>query len=958
MTFRQSIPAFLGGISQQSKAIRPTNLVDDSLNMEYLPTEGATKRFPTEHIADLTIEMDAATTRIVAMPRDDQDFLVAVSDTEVRVFDSAGAAQSVVEVSNAFDYLAGATHSDFRFQQIADTLYVGNTNTVVAGVGGRDYAPWRQDGDAGVFIRQTGYDYEYELTVGSTAVTVTTQTNPTSLTSRGYSNSLTNTAAQPYRLSAGEAAGTDPIDVLALQSAVGSNSSADFTCRQCPTDYITVGASTPASGDCLGMTTLPTQGQPTSNSWRTDFDTANFPGLSVLPEVPIFFDEDFQKLYVDPAAGLSSGDWIFVSRGAITKQYELSPQYVARQLAAAIVAADPSITVESDYMYQAVAQSSPVESSSFFLTTGPAQPTVLELVVRDDQNNPVDDYAYLWVEEIEEITHLPVFFKQGAVARITGDPTSGEDDYFVQFATEEWRETTDNDEDRFFSYSADLFGRGDWRETAAPGLSTGGLDSSTMPHRLQRDSSGNWTFSSVGWGTRPSGDNLTNPEPSFVGGRIFDIFYYEDRLGFSSDANVILSESGEIENFWRTTVLSVPDSDPIDVTLASLGGNTIYHVVPYDRKLFAFSETAQAAIDGSGGPLSPASISAKTTGSYRSSPTISPVPQGSSLFTPYFTGDNMQIRELVPGRYEGDLQSVDVTLAVPRLLPSSVRKVMTSSGGSDIICLTPDGKFFLYQYLRSGNQSIMSAWGRWEFPEGSLVDAVTIRDRVYLFITRGNKTRLEQVAIGAGRGDLLENFKPRMDRLAGVSGGTFDFASNSTTFAVPFEFSATDTLLLVSKGTTLEKGSPIPVSSTDPVAGTVTVSMDLSTEEVWVGQQYDCSVTMTRPVVQAPSQQGGNTSVIGGNTLVRDITVTVTDTGYLKATVEAVGQNTATEEFLADRMDVGEIAPSVLGSREFMVPIHASSDEFRLTFSNDTALPSTLVNGAWALRFNARYRQS
>lgn len=54
MSFRQSIPAFLGGISQQSRAIRPTNLVDDCANIEHLPSEGATKRYPTEHVETLS----------------------------------------------------------------------------------------------------------------------------------------------------------------------------------------------------------------------------------------------------------------------------------------------------------------------------------------------------------------------------------------------------------------------------------------------------------------------------------------------------------------------------------------------------------------------------------------------------------------------------------------------------------------------------------------------------------------------------------------------------------------------------------------------------------------------------------------------------------------------------------------------------------------------------------------
>jgi len=958
MTFRQSIPAFLGGISQQSKAIRPTNLVDDAVNMEFLPSEGATKRYPTEWVADLGITLDASKAHAVAMPRDDEDYVVVVDDTTVRVFDSAGVAQTVTEAGNAFDYLTGATHSDFRFQQIADTLYVGNTNTVVAGEAGRDYAPWRQAGDAGVFIRQSGYDYTYTLDVGPTSVSVTTQTSPTSLASRGYSSTFTNTAAQPYRLSQAEADGTTPIDVSALSSPVNSNSVGDFSCRQCPTQYINVGSISILSGQCMGVTNVPTNGQPTD--FRTDFNNTGFPGAASLPEVAVKFDPDFQQLWIDEDANVAAGDWIFIARNAITKQYELRPSYVARKLAEALLAADPTIQIESDYMYQASKEPEATEgqSSSFFLTVGAFKPTTLEIaVVHHSASSPVADAAYVWSDEIEEITHLPVFFKQGAVVRITGDPTSAQDDYFVQFATEEWRETTDNDEDRFFTYSTDLFGRGDWRETTEPGLSTGGLDSSTMPHRLQRDSGGNWTFSSVGWGTRPAGDNLTNPEPSFVGSRIFDIFYHEDRLGFAADANVIMSESGEVENFWRTTVLSVPGSDPIDITLAALGGNAVYHVVPFDRRLFAFSESAQAAISGGDGALTPATVSAKPAGSYRTSPSISPVPQGVSLFSAFTTGTNMQVREMFPGQYEGDLQASEITLAVPRLMPNTVRKVFASSGGSDLICLTESGQFFLYQYLRSGQQNIMSAWGRWTFDGGSLVDAVTIRDIVYVLVNRDGTTRLEKIFVGSGRGDVDTSFKPRVDRLASISGGTFDFATNSTTFQVPYDFAATDTVLLVSKGTTLEYGAPIPVTSQDAATNTVTVSMDLSTEEVWVGTKYDSQLVMTHPVVQTPAQQGGRTSVVGGNTLVRDIAMSLSDTGYLKATVEAVGQSTSTEEFLADRMDVGEISPSVLSSREFLVPIHASADEFRLTLSNDTAMPSTLVNGAWAVRFNARYRQ-
>ena len=971
MTSRQSIPAFLGGISQQSRAIRSSNLVDDCVNIEHLPSEGATKRYPTEHVAALEEDpsgfipaLSQSQTHAVPMSRDEGDFIVVVdgsladAQNSVRVYDSAGVAQDLTEVGDAFGYVRGAGHTDLTFQQVADTLYVVNKTVTVGSAPGKDYAPWRQQGDAGVFVKSTAYDHTYELTVGATTVSVTTQATPNTLGGLGYSGSTTNASAQPYRLTAGQADGTDPIFVDALQTSARSNSIADFDCRKIDPSRIFVGATRPG-GYAVWMDAQPASGQPTASTWETNYAS----GFGIDPFDVAAFDPDFQALYLDPAENHSAGDWIAVSRLTITNESQIRPEYVARTLANALVVADPTIVVEDAYM--TLPTSEAVESSSFFLTTGAASTSVPRLTVEDSGSNPVEDYAYLWVDEIEDITHLPVFFKQGAVVRVTGGiGSSADDDYFVQFATEQWATETDSDENEFnaVAYSS-LFGRGFWRETAAPGQTTGGFEASTMPHRLQRASDGTWSFQAVTWGQRPAGDNLTNPEPSFSGGRIFDVFYHEDRLGFLSGSHLVMSESGEIENFWRTTVLSLPDSDPIDITLSALQGSALYHAISFNRTLHVFSEDSQAVVSGGEGALSPVTVSAKVTGTYRTSPTVPPITQEDSLFTAYRTGNFMQVREMVSGQYAGDLIAGEVTLAVPRLLPSSVRKVLTGGGGSDLMYLTDDGQMFLYQYLRSGRENVMAAWGRWDLPDGELVDAVRMGDHIYALINRvglsGTYSCLEKIEVGAGRGDTTTDYKIRADRLRQEPTGTWDFATDTTSFTIGFPVT-TDAAILVTadNGGSLEYGAPLTVDSYSIVGDTVTVQGNHAAQPVFIGTSYDSSITMSRPVVQAPSQRGGVSSLVGGNTLVRDVVVSLADTGYLKATVEAVGQTTATEEFLADRMDVGELNPSALASREFLVPIHASSDEFRVTFSNPTALPSTLVNGAWALRFNSRYRQS
>ena len=231
MTFRQSVPAFLGGISQQSKAIRPTNLVDDSVNMEYLPTEGATKRYPTEHISNYLTTQDPAKTQLVAMARDDADFLVAVDDTSVKVFNVDGTIESVTVPSGAFDYLSGATHGSFRFQQVADTLYVANVDVTVLGAPGRAYAPWRQEGDMGVFVEQTTWEHSYTLDYAGINVSVTTQDVSDILTARPFSGNQGSVYAQPYRITAGQAAGTDPIMLLELDAEMRVNVIGDLDIR-------------------------------------------------------------------------------------------------------------------------------------------------------------------------------------------------------------------------------------------------------------------------------------------------------------------------------------------------------------------------------------------------------------------------------------------------------------------------------------------------------------------------------------------------------------------------------------------------------------------------------------------------------------------------------------------------------------------------------------------------------
>ena len=95
-------------------------------------------------------------------------------------------------------------------------------------------------------------------------------------------------------------------------------------------------------------------------------------------------------------------------------------------------------------------------------------------------------------------------------------------------------------------YTADngTSGPGFWSEGIAPNVSTG-LDNTTMPHELINTATNAFTFQRVSWVARDVGDDDTNSHPSFIGKKIQQAFFHNNRLGFLSSDNVSMSQSKE-----------------------------------------------------------------------------------------------------------------------------------------------------------------------------------------------------------------------------------------------------------------------------------------------------------------------------------------------------------------------------------------------------------------------------
>jgi hypothetical protein len=309
---------------------------------------------------------------------------------------------------------------------------------------------------------------------------------------------------------------------------------------------------------------------------------------------------------------------------------------------------------------------------------------------------------------------------------VTGDGSRGEDDFYVVFTG--------------------AGGSGVWRESVAGGIQND-YDNATMPHQLRQDplvtGSLRFSFESIVYDSRLVGDESTNPPPSFVDNTINDVFFYRNRLAFLSDDNVIFSENGEYFNFYRTTVRSLLDSDPIDISISNAEVSTLKAATAIQDYLLLFSEQNQFTLS-SAQLLTPTDVKADLSTQYECDLTARPVIAGNSVFfataNQYYSG----VREYVTNPNTEINEAPLVTNHVPEYIQGTITKMVSSTNKNMLLCLNSVDKkvVYVYKWYDSDSQRLQSAWSKWIFDKDVLNIAFN-NSRMYITFGDGSFEELD-----------------------------------------------------------------------------------------------------------------------------------------------------------------------------------------------------------------------
>lgn len=501
-----------------------------------------------------------------------------------------------------------------------------------------------------------------------------------------------------------------------------------------------------------------------------------------------------------------------------------------------------------------------------------------------------------------------------------------------------------------FEASTGTAGVGVWKETAAPGISLG-MNASTMPHILVRESNGTFTFKQATYKNRLVGDNESNPLPSFIGRTIADVFFYRNRLGLLADEAIIFSEAGEYFNFMRTTVTQLLDSDPIDVNASHTKVAILKHAVPFNKQLLLFSEQTQFLID-QGDLLSPKSIGVKVATEFPCNIIAKPVGIGKNVYFAVDKGSNSSFREYFTDLNNQANDAIDITAHIPQYIASGIYKIATAVNEDVLVALSTvdPSTLYIYKYFFNANEKLQSSWSKWTYgSDSTILNVDFIGSDMYLVINRADGVFLEKTTVSLGDIGPDEPYNVHLDRKVQLGSSDVSFSSGFTLINLTnlgYTPSTGTYQLVVRTHPTLKPGEILDViwdGTNAKVAGNVTGGT------YTFGRRYIFSYQLSTVVVRTPTSNGGQKADTEGRLQLRKLAFNYDDAGYFKVKVTPAGRETYNYVFSGKVLgqSSGTIGSYSISEGRFIVPIISQNIGTNITLENDSPLPSSFLSADW-----------
>ena len=906
-----SLPNMAGGVSQQPAALRAASAVEELVNGWPSIVAGLQKRQPLEMVAKVSGSVSAGSVGHVINRGAGYQFMLVVSDGELKIVDLFDGSSATVTYPNGKAYLSQSSSpvDDFKFATVGDTTFILNKRVKV-----------RAD------------EYGEAAASGYTPYgTVATKASlpGSSVVDRVYYVTDEDAYYRYESIPASDA-------VYAWQAAGAWQDNA-------PPGRTFVGTQLPS---------------PATNAATVYISESYYVDISGNPLEPEIEERIRYRSYDGVQISAGSGA---VNGFVLRTLSQIAPPatadrknpatygtvYVTQALANSVYAVYVNDVIKATYTTPtgvdagtAVPSTSAIAGTlSGLLTASGYTNTVVGSTISISNLATADKLTTVggngdralkgYRTSIQQFSDLPPNDVNGRVVKVEGSAETSSEDYYVIHKDGIWIETIG------------------WNKSA-------GFYDTTMPHTVIREANGTWTFKPFAWADRTVGDENSNPQPTFVGTTINDIYLLSNRLGFLSDENVVLSETDAFENFYRTTVVQLLDTDRIDVAAFTKEVNVLRHAIPFAKNLLVTSDRHQFMLN-SGDYLSPKNISLNYVTSFNTSTRVRPVNMGATV---YFPDDGFgytfaKVIEFYTSSDTPDGDGDEVTSPVPEYIPSGLTFLAGSSRMKALVThsATTPNTLYVYKYFMGGDgRKIQNAWSKWELPDCTRVHHADFVDSfLYVLIQRPDGLFLERTRFDETVYSISTQYTAYLDRKVTKDRLllTYDAYLDQTTVTMPYQ---TDGMIEIISNDALTKSYRHTVSKVS--SSIFRCDGDLTTKlQVVAGIPYIQYVDLSEQYLR--STKGGETLVLEGRLQLKYLSVETHNTVFFKSIVTVDGRD---PETLVHYTDTDVFVPNQPGIDNTIVriPIMSNARNVKIRLMNDSPFPSAFGHTEFQAEFSPK----
>ena len=945
----QTIPQYSLGMSEQPDQLKFPGQVTEVTNAIPDLTKGLFKRPGAKRIGTdkLTNVQSGGSWFHYFRDESEGSYIGQVAaDGQVRVWSCKTGAQmttsythnSVNHQTTVTNYLATSTPENLQFLTINDTTFVNNrdttnANTLVGSTGTTDSAPDAHYGFIELLRTENGRQYGVNINNGTTVTTLTRATKIKitghSLDESDGSGHCPGIGTEVYAVTAKSSYGASENiqDVKNSSGVVQTSGKNNLTFRVTALGQQGVSPNYSAS-----------QNGPGGNNYRCSYNVESVllhggegwavgDVIRVLPEHASAADSSDSQAYIDVtvteiettqvnATISSNGDGLI--RPAPTP-FDADTAVTADTIIGGIIADLPSGVTGKH-----------IGTGIYLSSSNPFSVEVVE-----------EDLMRCFQTSVNDVQNLPNQCKHGYIVKIANSRMSDEDDYYLRFDGANNRD-----------------GNGSWSECAKGGIAK---TLTNMPLVIQRTAATTFTVRPFDYAERRVGDDATNPMPSFVGARINKVLFFRNRLALLSGENVITSRPGTLgaPDFFNETALTVSASDPVDISAASMFPSELFDGIETNTGLVVFSTNQQFLLASDDTVFNPDTAKLRSISTFNYNEDIPPISLGTTIAYVDNSGKFSRFNEMANIQREGEPSIVEVSKVVPTLLPKDI-DLLTNSRENSIILLGKTGSddVFGYKYFQVSEQRQQAAWFKWKL-NNPLIYHFIINDEYFFLDSDYYLQSIKLVQTETDPSIVQDNvdFLLHVDNHTTVSGGSFNSATNTTTFSNVGWLNTVTTpnhdLVVIDTNTNSVR---VGRYAKPTVSGTsFTIPGNWSGVTLTIGYIYPYEVKF--PTFYATQQQGQSSRAdVNSSLVLHRIKFHFGKIGLYETTLERVGKTDYTEIYESTQLDEYKVSDAPY-LEEFIktVPVYEKNTNVDVTLRSSHPAPATLRAVSWEGDYSPKY---